>query len=111
MCLILVGKYVPQLGFLEIVLGDEPVLSAAEHFYQRLLALDSEEAGERAVRYLKENGLTTLYDSVLIPALTLEEQDRHVNSLDDARMSLIFQSTRELMDEVFELSLDTKNVC
>jgi hypothetical protein len=47
MCLILAGKYVPQLSFLEIILGDEPVLSPAEHFYQRLLALDSEEV-ERA---------------------------------------------------------------
>jgi predicted PurR-regulated permease PerM len=111
MCLILAGKYVPQLGFLEIILGDEPVLSPAEHFYQRLLALDSEEAGERAVRYLKENDLTTLYDSVLIPALCLEEQDRQVHALDDARMNFIFQSTRELMDEVFEVTLDTKNVC
>jgi len=111
MCLILAGKYVPQLSFLEIILGDEPVLSPAEHFYQRLLALDSEEAGESAVRYLKENDLTTLYDSVLIPALSLQEQDRHVQALDDARMNFIFQSTRELMDEVFEVSLDTKNVC
>jgi hypothetical protein len=59
---------------------------------------------------LKENDLTTLYDSVLIPALSLQEQDRHVQALDDARMNFIFQSTRELMDEVFEVSLDTKNV-
>jgi hypothetical protein len=78
-CLILLGRYVPQLNFLEILLGDEPVLSPQAHFYQRLLALDDEEARKIADKYLKENPLGNLYDSVLIPALSLAEQDRHMN--------------------------------
>ena len=37
-CLVVLGRYVPQLGFLEIVLGSEPVLRPEERLYQRLLA-------------------------------------------------------------------------
>jgi predicted PurR-regulated permease PerM len=103
-CLILLGKYVPQLGFLEILLGDEPVLSPQAHFYQRLLALDDEEARDIAEKYLKENPLGNLYDLVLVPALGLAEQDRHMNALDDARTKFIHQSTRELIDDLYDVS-------
>lgn len=101
-CLILLGRYVPQLSFLEIVLGDEPVLSPYVHFYQRLLALDEEEATEIAENYLKENPLGSLYDSVLIPALSLAEHDRHTVALDESRTKFIHQSTRELIEELYE---------
>jgi predicted PurR-regulated permease PerM len=103
-CLILLGKYVPQLSFLEILLGDEPVLSPQAHFYQRLLALDDEEARDIAEKYLKENPLGNLYDSVLVPALGLAEQDRHMNALDDVRTKFIHQSTRELIDDLYDVS-------
>ena len=103
-CLILMGRYIPQLEFLEILLGDESVLSPQAHFYQRLLALDQEEAREIAERYLKENSLGNLYDSVLIPALSLAEHDRHTNGLDGARTEFIQQSTRELIEEFGELA-------
>jgi hypothetical protein len=92
------------LNFLEILLGDEPVLSPQAHFYQRLLALDDEEARDIAEKYLKENPIGTLYDSVLIPALSLAEKDRHMNVLDETRTTFIYQSTKELVDELYEAS-------
>jgi hypothetical protein len=104
-CLILMGRYIPQLNFLEILLGDEPVLSPQAHFYQRLLALDDEEARDIADKYLKESPLGNLYDSVLIPALSLAEQDRHMNALDETRTKFIHHSTRELIEDLYEVSL------
>ena len=101
-CLILMGRYVPQLDFLEILLGDEPVLSPQVNFYQRLLALDDDEARDIAARYLKENPIGNLYESVLIPALGLAEKDRHMNVLDETRSKFIHQSTRELIEELYE---------
>jgi predicted PurR-regulated permease PerM len=103
-CLIVLGRYVPQLTFLEILLGDEPVLSPQAHFYQRLLALDDEEAREIADRYLKENALAGLYDGVVLPALGLAEKDRRRNTLDETRTDFIYQRTRELIEELYELS-------
>ena len=101
-CLVVLGRYVPQLRFLEVVLGDEPVLSAEEHFYQRLLAMDQEEAIDIAKAYLKVNSLESLYESVLIPALNLAEEDRHRDALDEEQEKFICQSTKELIEELGE---------
>jgi predicted PurR-regulated permease PerM len=104
--LILIGRYVPQLSFLEVVLGDEPVLPVEAHFYQRLLALDQDEARDIAENYLKDKPIGSFYDSVLIPALTLAEQDRHLNVLEARRADFVNQNTRDLIEELGERSSD-----
>jgi hypothetical protein len=101
------GRYVPQLNFLEVLLGDEPVLPVEAHFYQRLLALDQDEATIIAENYLKERPLGNLYDSVLLPALAMAEQDRHLNTLDQGTADFISQTTRELIEEVGERFFDS----
>lgn len=105
-CLILMGRYVPQLSFLEVLLGDESVLPVEAKFYQRLLALDQDEARDIAESYLKAKPIGTFYDSVLIPALTLAEQDRHLNLLETGTASFVSQNTRDLIEELGERSLD-----
>jgi predicted PurR-regulated permease PerM len=102
LCLMILGRYVPQLEFLEVLLGDEPVLSPDAQLYQRLLAMDSDEASEIAEAYLEQNGLESLYDSVIIPALGLAEQDRHLDALDEVKLNSIRQSTKELIEELGE---------
>jgi predicted PurR-regulated permease PerM len=101
-CLLVVGRHVPQLRFLHILLGDEPALTPDSRFYQRLLAMDHEEARGVLEQHLKDTTLEDLYDSVLIPALSLAEQDRHQNRLADETEKFISQSTRELIDELWE---------
>jgi len=103
-CLILMGRYIPQLSFLEILLGDEPVLPVEAHFYQRLLALDQDEARDIAEANLKEKSVRCFYDSVLIPALTLAEQDRHLNLLEGTTTDFVTQNTRNLIEEIGERS-------
>jgi hypothetical protein len=56
-CLVVLGRYVPRLSFLSVLLGDEPVLSSQEQYYQRLLAADSVEARQILDQYLKEKSL------------------------------------------------------
>ena len=99
-CLVVIGKYVPQLKFLDILLGDEPVLAPHERLYQRWLALDPEEATELVHQFFGERSLEQVYDEMLIPALALAEQDRHNGRLDDRRQDMIRQSLRELIDEL-----------
>jgi predicted PurR-regulated permease PerM len=98
-CLMVLGRYVPQLNFLEIVLGDEPVLPPEQQFYQRLLAMDPEEARSIAERHLKENPVESLYESVFIPALRLAEQDHQINGLDDDARRFLLRNTRELIED------------
>jgi predicted PurR-regulated permease PerM len=100
-CLVVIGKYVPQLQFLDILLGDEPSLEPPARVYQRLLALDQEEAAELAQTYLTESGsLERVYDDVLLPALAMAEQDRHKGKIDEEREAFINQSMRDMIDEL-----------
>jgi len=99
-CLTVIGRYVPQLAFLNTLLSDEEVLPPEARFYQRLLALDPEEAADVAEEYLQENSLESLYDRVLLPALSLAEKDRHHGDLDEAKERFILTTMRELVDEL-----------
>jgi predicted PurR-regulated permease PerM len=97
---VVLGRHVPRLSFLHILLGDETALSIEAQFYQRLLALDQEDARSLAETFLKTHPLVSLYDHVLVPALTLAEQDRHKGALDDARESFLFLSVSEIVSEL-----------
>jgi predicted PurR-regulated permease PerM len=99
-CLIVFGRYVPQMSFLHILLGEEAELAPEAHFYERLLAMDQAEAHNVADRFLESRGIVDLYDEVVMPALIMTEQDRHKGVLDDVRSSYLFQSATELIAEL-----------
>ena len=102
-CLVVIGRYVPSLEFMSVLLGDQPVLSADKRFYQRLLAMDIEEATEIAQDFLKERkSLAELYDGVIIPALTLAEEERHRGRLDEERQKFVVENARFLVEEFGE---------
>jgi methanogenic corrinoid protein MtbC1 len=103
-CLVVLGRHVPALQFLNIMLGDQPVLSPEAHYYQRLLASDQAEAKQVLEEYLKTNSVEDLYDSVLIPALALAEQDRHHDDLEEITEQFICKSTKELLEELGDKS-------
>lgn len=104
-CVIVLGRYVPQLSFIDILLGDEDVLVAEAQIYQRLLAMDQPEARAIVDRFLKEKSLVELYDSVLIPVLSLAEQDRHKGAIDSTREEFLFLSLSEMIAELSEYQL------
>ena len=99
-CLVVMGKYIPQLEFLSTLLGDKPVLEPKARFYQRLLAMDQEEAGTVLDKYLKENQLVDACDTILIPALGLAEQDRHRGNLDENREKFVLESIGEMIEGI-----------
>ena len=98
-CLVVIGKYVPQLSFLSVMLGDEPVLSPPMRLYQRLLAMDQAEAEELVEEYLEDHSLLETYDQLLIPALGLSEQDRHRGHVDEKRQHFIQGTVRSMAEE------------
>jgi predicted PurR-regulated permease PerM len=109
--LVVMGRYVPSLNFLKVLLGDEPEISRPDLYYQRLLASDQNEARQVLEQSLEGKSLGELYSEVLIPALSLVEQDRHRNELDEATLTFIMQSTREFIDELGDsaaLSADSR---
>jgi len=98
-CLLVIGKHVPQLSFLHILLGNEPVFEPNRRVYQRLLAGDQEEANELVDDALENQPLVEVYDTLLIPALALAETDWHFGELDENRHKFILQSLKEMIDE------------
>ncbi|HET6409914.1 MAG TPA: AI-2E family transporter, partial [Chthoniobacteraceae bacterium] len=80
-CLAVLGKYVPQLAFLDILLGDRPPIAPESRFYQRLLAGDETELYEMVNDYAERDALPELFDNVILPSLHLAEQDAANGSL------------------------------
>src|SRR5258708_32101584 len=75
-CLVVVGRHVDRLQFLDIMLGDRPPLTPPQLAYQRMLAGDPIEAVEQAHEYLKDSSLENYYDAILLKSLRLAEADR-----------------------------------
>jgi len=99
-CLTVIGRYVPQLALLHTLLSDQQPLSPHDRFYQRLLALDPDEAIEVAEEYLRDHSLEALYDAVLLPALRSAEEDRHGGGLDESRLGVIHLAVRDLVEDL-----------
>src|SRR6185503_681347 len=97
-CVAVMGRYIPEMGYLNVILGVEPVLSPQARFYQRLVAMDEDEAEDLAEEFANEKGLLALYDEMVIPALGLAEQDRHAHTLEDQRERFIFETVRDLVE-------------
>jgi predicted PurR-regulated permease PerM len=98
-CLVVMGRHIPSLEFLSVMLGDQPVIPPWACFYQRLLARDEREAGEVLESSLRDKTLEEVYDSVLIPALIMSEEDRMHQDLENSTVRFIRQTTRELIEE------------
>ncbi|HEY2467723.1 MAG TPA: AI-2E family transporter [Terracidiphilus sp.] len=108
-CLVVMGSHVPSLEFLIVLLGDQPVIPPYTCFYQRMLAHDEREAADMLDNALKSEPLVAVYDSILLPALTLVEKDRQQGELDDDTVRFIRSSIFEMVDELGFRALEESN--
>ena len=102
-CLAVMGRHVPSLRFLSVLLSEEQALAPHEECYHRLLAQGLTEVSELAEAHLKANSLTALYDNVLVPALILAENDARNEELDREQQGLIHQQMLDIIEDVGEL--------
>jgi len=98
-CLGVLGKYVPYLTFLEVLLSDEPVTDL-NRYYQRLVARDQDGAMEIVEERLETQPLLEVYEDVLIPALYYTQQDQQRGNLTDEEAHTIYQAMHELIDDL-----------
>jgi len=97
-CVAVMGRYVPELGYLNVLLGVEPVLSPEARYYQRLVARDQDDAIALAEEYAAEHGDAEVFDTLLIPALALIETDRHKGTLEAESGRFAFDVTRQILE-------------
>jgi predicted PurR-regulated permease PerM/methylmalonyl-CoA mutase cobalamin-binding subunit len=99
-CLAVMGRHVPKLQFLSVLLSEEQALAPHEECYHRLLAFGLDEAHDLAEAHVKANSLTSLYDSVLIPTITLAEMDAQRDELDAEQRSAIHHHFQDLIEDL-----------
>lgn len=98
LCLLVLGRHIRRLEFLDVMLGDQPALTPVENFYQRVLAGDPDEALAQAELLLRERSLSAYYDEVTIPGLQLAANDVVRGSVTSVQLARIESTTNDLID-------------
>lgn len=99
-CLVVLGRHVERLAFLDVMFGDRPALSPPEIFYQRMLAGDPAEAAEKAEQFLKERSLSSYYDDVALKGLQLAQAGLDRDALDAVRLTRIKETVQEFTEDL-----------
>ena len=101
-CLVVLGKHVPGLGFVGTLMADTPALAPEYGYYQRLLARDPGEAADLIERHIKAEPWGSVYDALLLPALNYAERDRLERRLSLEEEAAVIEATRELLTDTAE---------
>ncbi|WP_247530141.1 AI-2E family transporter [Bradyrhizobium sp. 199] len=99
-CLVVLGRHVERLEFLDVMFGDRPALAPPEIFYQRMLAGDPTEASAKAEEFLKERSLSSYYDEVALRGLQLAQTDAERGALDPDRLTKIRDAVQEFANNI-----------
>jgi hypothetical protein len=108
-CLAVLGKYVPAMNFLHVLLSDQPAMNANLRYFQRLLAHDQDEATQIVDEYIDHHGREGAYDELLIPALGYARGHVLKHELTAHDQELFFRITKEILDDL-ELTFSTENL-
>jgi predicted PurR-regulated permease PerM len=100
LCLVVLGRHVERLEFLDVLLGDRPALTPAENLYQRMLAGDPDEALDYAEQLLKERSLTSYYDDVVLAGLQLAANDASRGVLSGAQLERLKNAIQALVSDL-----------
>jgi hypothetical protein len=98
LCLVVLGRHIKRLEFIDVLLGDRPALTPVESFYQRMLAGDPDEALEYAEVFLKDHSLSAYYDEVAVKGLQLAANDAARGVLTPEQLARIIAAVDELID-------------
>ncbi len=98
LCLVVMGRHVKRLEFLDVLLGDRPALTPVESFYQRILAGDADEAQDHAELLLKERSLSTYYDEVALKGLQMAATDLQRGVLSAEQLERVKSTVKVLVN-------------
>lgn len=99
-CLAVIGRHVPHLEFLDVLLGAEPVLTPEARLYQRLLARDQEEADRIVESFAHEKPLLDVYESLVLPVARRAELDRHRGDIDAEHEAYIVETLDTIVEDL-----------
>ncbi|WP_420738200.1 AI-2E family transporter [Bradyrhizobium japonicum] len=99
-CLVVLGRHVDRLQFIDVLLGNQPALTPPQLIYQRMLAGDPIKASQQARTYLEEASLEEYYDTILLHGLRLADADARLGRLDDERLDRVVATVNEVVDDL-----------
>jgi predicted PurR-regulated permease PerM len=102
-CAAVLGKYIPQMKFLQVLLGDEPVLRPYEQLYERLLSSRRDEADSMLQAALRQRTILEVCDAIIIPAMQRAKEDHDHGTLTNDRREAILEHINDWVDERLEL--------
>jgi predicted PurR-regulated permease PerM len=102
-CAFVMGKYIPQMKFLQVLLGDEPVLEPHERLYQRLFSGNRDEADGVLQAALRQTSMRDVCDTIIVPAILRANEDHDHGTLSDERRQTILEHINDWVDEQLEL--------
>ncbi len=99
-CLAVLGKYVPSLGFFATFLREEVDLEPGVRFYQRLLAMDQDGASTVIDGILKKHPRAEVFDKVLVPTLSMAERDFARGDIDEREQAFILRVVTDVLEDL-----------
>jgi predicted PurR-regulated permease PerM len=99
-CVVVISKYMPQLDFIGILMSDEPVIEPSISYYQRLLAMDQDEAAEIVEEHLKSHPKEQIFDDLLVPALNYLKRDFAFDKMAENEQQFVLQATRQIVEDL-----------
>jgi predicted PurR-regulated permease PerM len=100
LCLVVLGRHVSQLRFLEIILGDRPALPPQDLLYQRLLAGDPGEASRIGRSVLSELPPAGYFDEIFMPSLRRAHLDVVRGQVSGARLEKMISSAKSMLQDL-----------
>jgi len=97
-CLAVLGKHVPRLSRLAVLLDDQPALEDQLVLYHRLVSGDEDEAEELLTKRFGEKSRAVVFDQVIIPALLLADRDRARGEISESDHQHVVRTIRALAD-------------
>jgi predicted PurR-regulated permease PerM len=98
-CLMVMARFLPPLRFVEVLLGDSPVLDAPDRLYQRLLSRDVEESGRLVRAHVDTHGFVDACDSVMVPGLAAAARDAHAGRISGDEYERVLAHARTVIEE------------
>ena len=102
-CLVVIGKHVPGLAFVGMLMDETPPLAPEYGYYQRLVARDQSEAAELIDAHIGSESPASVYDALLLPALGYAERDRLEHRLSLEEEAAVIDATRELIADAADI--------
>lgn len=97
---LVLGRNIEALNFLDVLLGSEAVLTPDHMLYQRLLASDAVEGSQLADDYVRDKHLENFISEVAIPSLMLANHDVSRKALTPERETSVVHTFSEILDDL-----------